>query len=96
MVAAIAWPRRRNPSTTSAGTSGSTESSSGSHWWWIPEALSVEPDVPADVVDGLRRRGHQIDWTTEAKSVQAVRVLPDGTMQAASDPRKDGAPAAPR
>jgi gamma-glutamyltranspeptidase/glutathione hydrolase len=64
------------------------------HDQWIPDELGVDAELSADVVDGLRKRGHTIavkPWSTAA---QAIRVLPDGTRQAASDPRHAGAPAA--
>jgi gamma-glutamyltranspeptidase/glutathione hydrolase len=64
------------------------------HDQWLPDELDVEAEIPADVVDGLARRGHEVvvkPWSTAA---QAIRVLPDGTRQAASDPRHAAAPAA--
>jgi gamma-glutamyltranspeptidase/glutathione hydrolase len=64
------------------------------HDQWLPDELAIEAELPADVVDGLKKRGHTIavkPWTTAA---QAIRVLPDGTRQAASDPRHAAAPAA--
>jgi gamma-glutamyltranspeptidase/glutathione hydrolase len=64
------------------------------HDQWSPDELGVEAEIPADVIDGLTRRGHTIKvrpWTT---AVQAIRILPDGTRQAASDPRHAAAPAA--
>jgi gamma-glutamyltranspeptidase/glutathione hydrolase len=64
------------------------------HDQWLPDELDVEAELPADVTDALARRGHKIvvkPWSTAA---QAIRVLPDGTRQAASDPRHAAAPAA--
>jgi gamma-glutamyltranspeptidase/glutathione hydrolase len=64
------------------------------HDQWVPDELGADAEIPADVVDGLTRRGHKVvvkPWTTAA---QAIRVLPDGTRQAASDPRHAAAPAA--
>jgi hypothetical protein len=34
-------------------------------------------------------------WQDNPSSVQAIRIAPDGTIEAASDPRKGGEPAAP-
>jgi gamma-glutamyltranspeptidase / glutathione hydrolase len=65
------------------------------HHQWLPVQLRVEAEIPRDVRDGLTRRGHELAPTPAPTAVQAIRVLPDGTMQAASDPRKAGAPAAP-
>jgi gamma-glutamyltranspeptidase/glutathione hydrolase len=64
------------------------------HDQWLPDELGVDAEIPADVIDGLARRGHKIavkPWTTAA---QAIRVMPDGSRQAASDPRHAAAPAA--
>jgi gamma-glutamyltranspeptidase/glutathione hydrolase len=65
------------------------------HHQWLPDQLKYEVDVPADVVEGLEQRGHAVQSNPSPDAVQAIRVLPDGTMQAGSDPRKDGRPAAP-
>jgi gamma-glutamyltranspeptidase/glutathione hydrolase len=66
------------------------------HAQWIPDGVMAEPDIPSDVLDGLRRRGHQVIPFLEhaIPAVQAILVGKDG-VQAASDPRKGGAPAAP-
>jgi gamma-glutamyltranspeptidase/glutathione hydrolase len=64
------------------------------HAQWLPDLTSVEPDIPADVVDGLARRGHHVAQAAGLAAVQAVAI---GTerLTAASDPRYGGAPAAP-
>lgn len=65
------------------------------HHQWSPDRLLVEKEVPADVVRALRGRGHAVTdgWET-ISAVQMIVVRPDGTREAASDPRKQGAPAA--
>ncbi len=68
------------------------------HHQWLPDELVVDADIPADVVDALIRRGHAVrrqDWRDEPASVQAIRVLDGGVIEAASDPRKGGEPAGP-
>jgi gamma-glutamyltranspeptidase/glutathione hydrolase len=66
------------------------------HAQWMPELVFVEREVPADVVDGLRRRGQKVKPAPVTSSaVQLVVARPDGGLEAASDPRKGGAPAAP-
>lgn len=65
------------------------------HHQWAPDELTVDAEVPADVRAGLAARGHTLGGTNPPTAVQALRVLPDGTIQAASDPRKNAAPAAP-
>jgi len=63
------------------------------HDQWLPDELGVEAELPADVVDGLARRGHTVKVKPWSTGVQAIRVLDDGTRQAASDPRHGSAPA---
>jgi gamma-glutamyltranspeptidase/glutathione hydrolase len=65
------------------------------HHQWLPDRLTVEPEVPADVRDALAKKGYTIHLNPEPTGVQAVRVRDDGTMEAWSEPRKFGAPAAP-
>ena len=64
------------------------------HHQWVPEVLWIDPDLPADVVRGLEARGHEVEPQTSPTAVQAIRRRPDGALEAASDPRKNGAPAA--
>lgn len=65
------------------------------HHQWKPDVLRVEAEVPRDVVTLLRLRGHRVDagWRNSS-AVQLIVVRPDGTREAASDPRKLGWPAA--
>jgi gamma-glutamyltranspeptidase / glutathione hydrolase len=65
------------------------------HHQWKPDKLRLEPDIPGDVAKALEKRGHAIAPLEQATAVQLIRVYPDGAQHAASDPRKNGAPAAP-
>ncbi len=62
------------------------------HHQWEPDVLYVEHATPADVVDGLRRRGHTVevaerDWS----AAEAILVDPEtGWHAGGSDPRRDG------
>jgi gamma-glutamyltranspeptidase/glutathione hydrolase len=62
------------------------------HHQWQPDELSVEPDVPADVVEALRERGHTVvvsprDWS----AVEAIVVdVKHGLHMGGNDPRRDG------
>jgi len=62
------------------------------HHQWVPDELVVERAVPADVQEGLRRRGHHVvvserDWS----SAQAIVIDPEtGWHLGGSDPRSDG------
>ncbi|MCS6913555.1 MAG: gamma-glutamyltransferase [Myxococcales bacterium] len=69
------------------------------HAQFVPDKIFVEGDIPVDVQDGLRRRGHSLVVTRgpgEA-AVQAVLWEPrkegPARVSAASDPRKGGLPA---
>ncbi len=69
------------------------------HHQWVPEKLIVEDGIPADVLENLRRLGYHVEvvfWRERPTAVQAIFVDADGAMEAASDPRKRGAPAAAR
>jgi gamma-glutamyltranspeptidase/glutathione hydrolase len=63
------------------------------HHQWLPDRLEVEPDALApETKTELERRGHEIqvkEGPVSAK-VYAVRLLPDGRMEAVSDPRSTG------
>ncbi|MCC6998618.1 MAG: gamma-glutamyltransferase [Deltaproteobacteria bacterium] len=66
------------------------------HAQWQPDLLMLETEHPLDVRSALERRGHVLAPTTAARPlgvVQAIRRFPDGHLEAASDPRKFGAPA---
>jgi gamma-glutamyltranspeptidase len=56
----------------------------------------ADPEIPRDVIDNLERRGHKVVRPPPlARPASQVIVLRDGLLEAASDPRKGGAPAAP-
>ena len=64
------------------------------HHQWLPDRLQVEPDTLApETLAVLEARGHRIEVTEATAKVNAARVLPDGTTEAAVDPRGPGAPA---
>jgi gamma-glutamyltranspeptidase/glutathione hydrolase len=63
------------------------------HHQWEPDELSIEAAIPADVREGLLRRGHAVkvaerNWS----SAQVIVIDPKtGWHLGASDPRSDGA-----
>jgi len=62
------------------------------HHQWLPDRLEAEPDAlsPETRAD-LERRGHTILIESYTAKIHAVHLLPDGRMEAASDPRGSGA-----
>ncbi|HTG32406.1 MAG TPA: gamma-glutamyltransferase [Thermoanaerobaculia bacterium] len=61
------------------------------HHQWLPDRLEAEPDAlsPETRAD-LERRGHTILIESYTAKIHAVHLLPDGRMEAASDPRGSG------
>jgi gamma-glutamyltranspeptidase/glutathione hydrolase len=62
------------------------------HHQWQPDVLVVEPAVTQDVIEGLRRRGHQVEASHDNwSSAQALRYdAASGWYTGGSDPRSDG------
>jgi len=62
------------------------------HHQWIPDQLLVEPAIPVDVIEALRRRGHRVEVSKRNwSSAQAIVVDPaSGRHLGGSDPRDDG------
>jgi gamma-glutamyltranspeptidase / glutathione hydrolase len=61
------------------------------HHQWAPDLLYLEPETARDVVDALRKRGHEVvveerDWS----AAEAIVRDPDGVFWGGSDPRRDG------
>jgi gamma-glutamyltranspeptidase/glutathione hydrolase len=62
------------------------------HHQWEPDKLYVEPATPADVVDALRARGHEVEVSSRNWSaVEAIWVDPETrSHHGGNDPRRDG------
>jgi gamma-glutamyltranspeptidase / glutathione hydrolase len=67
------------------------------HHQWLPDRLEAEPGLPREVYRALAGYGHAVDDAApdETSAVQLIRRRPGGAIEAASDPRKGGAPAFP-
>jgi gamma-glutamyltranspeptidase / glutathione hydrolase len=63
------------------------------HHQWMPDEVKVEPGFPADVLDGLRAKGHRVVDSMGYSSANSILVTPDGLL-GAPDPRTRGAEAA--
>lgn len=62
------------------------------HHQWVPDKLFVEPGLADDVVDGLERRGHEVEIGSRSWSAaEAIVIDPNtGVHFGGSDPRRDG------
>lgn len=61
------------------------------HHQWLPDVLAVEPGALSAAAERqLRRRGHTLEPGKGTPKINAVRRLPDGTLEAAADPRGPG------
>ncbi len=62
------------------------------HHQWEPDQLRVEPNTPADVVQGLRDRGHTVEVSKRNWSaVEAIQIDPETRIHyGGNDPRRDG------
>jgi len=63
------------------------------HHQWLPDQVSLERGLPADVVGGLERRGHKVEQGVPRTSANSLAVTPQG-MIGAADQRTRGALAA--
>jgi len=62
------------------------------HQQWEPDEVLLEPTIPEDVREGLRRRGHPVEVSSRNwSSSQSIVIEPDsGLHTGGSDPRSDG------
>ncbi len=62
------------------------------HHQHLPDRVQVEREIPIDVRDGLKRRGHRVSLRNWIGDFQLIWIdLSDGTRHGASDPRGGGA-----
>jgi gamma-glutamyltranspeptidase/glutathione hydrolase len=62
------------------------------HHQWLPDEVRAERDYPAEIVEGLRKRGHVVEASRGLGNVQAIHRRPND-WRAACDPPKGGKPA---
>jgi gamma-glutamyltranspeptidase / glutathione hydrolase len=61
------------------------------HHQWLPDRLDAEEDLLSPETRAeMERRGHTLQITPAAAKVHAIHFLPDGRVEAASDPRGSG------
>ena len=66
-------------------------------WRVTPDAVVLEPQVSAEVIDGLERRGHSVVVAPDRLDFgrgQIIRRLETGVYEGGTEPRADGAVAA--
>jgi len=63
------------------------------HHQWMPDKVYFDREPNADIVAGLKRRGHEISDDRKTAAVQAILKSKDGDWLGASDPHKGGIPA---
>lgn len=65
----------------------------GSDWTTSDETIMIETRIDSSVIEELKAMGHPVletgDWM-DYPCVQAVEMLPDGTLRGGADPRRDG------
>lgn len=62
------------------------------HHQWMPDVLYLERGFPADVLQGLERRGHRLEYKPSLTDMNAI-VRSEGWLQGASDGRREGSAA---
>jgi gamma-glutamyltranspeptidase/glutathione hydrolase len=62
------------------------------HHQWFPDALMVEPELPAATVAGLQQRGHKTKPVPHIGTVNLL-VRTDAGIEAAAEPRSPSSPA---
>lgn len=59
------------------------------HHQWLPDNVSVERNFPKEVREALEKMGYKIVERSSIGRVEAIKVLPDGSMEAVADTRGD-------
>jgi gamma-glutamyltranspeptidase/glutathione hydrolase len=60
------------------------------HHQWLPDEIVAEKDaLSSENLDDLQHRGHKVRPTEGLGEVAAVRVFPDGRLEAAADTRRN-------
>ncbi|GIW22370.1 MAG: gamma-glutamyltransferase [Candidatus Sericytochromatia bacterium] len=61
------------------------------HHQWFPNKLFVEKEIPIDVINNLKAKGHEVVISSGESAVQAI-LIKNNIFTGASDPRKGGMP----
>ncbi len=60
------------------------------HHQWLPDQIMAESSMSAPVLEGLRRRGHELEIVEHVAIAQAIARTTDGTLTGVNDPRTPG------
>ncbi len=64
------------------------------HHQWLPDEIQHEPNaISQEVRDALRSKGYKLHERSPYGRIDAILVLPNGTLEAGADPRGDDAAA---
>lgn len=61
------------------------------HHQWKPDAIQIEPGIPADVLRELIAMGYEVKPSSGAGRLHAIERFPNGRVWGVSDPRTEGA-----
>jgi gamma-glutamyltranspeptidase/glutathione hydrolase len=60
------------------------------HHQWRPNVVMYEADLDAQLVEGLRQRGHNVEEIGSGGRTQAIALDGEGKLIGVSDPRSNG------
>ena len=60
------------------------------HHQWYPDSVLAEATVPAEIIDGLKQKGHKIESINTSGVTQAVGLDSKGKLTGVHDPRVPG------
>lgn len=66
------------------------------HHQWMPDEIYFDRKPSDKLFELLSQLGHKLSEERKEAAVQAIQFLEDGTLVGVSDPRKGGAPVAPK
>ena len=64
------------------------------HHQWYPDKVRIDNTFPPEVLESLKKLGHDLDVRKPAGATNAVMRLPDGTFVGVSEPRNPNSKAA--
>jgi gamma-glutamyltranspeptidase/glutathione hydrolase len=60
------------------------------HHQWRPNVVSYEKGLDPQIVEGLRKRGHNVEEIDSGGRTQAIAVTRHGKLVGVADPRSNG------